>query len=91
MLSSIPRVQRTKRELQPLFEAFYTEDFELLRRHTEPDPVARALVELAFAKVPGGHRHPATLSSFGDLGPPALGRRRGGGVLLCGHHLPTNP
>jgi FMN phosphatase YigB (HAD superfamily) len=45
-----PRVQRDKSELQPLFEAFYAEDFDSLRCHTKPDPTARVLVELAFAQ-----------------------------------------
>ncbi len=45
-----PKIQRTKSELQPLFDAFYADDFEALRSHTEPDPSARALVTLAFAQ-----------------------------------------
>jgi HAD superfamily hydrolase (TIGR01549 family) len=45
-----PKVRRAKAELQPLFEAFYAQDFESLRRDTAPDPAARAVVELAFAK-----------------------------------------
>ena len=45
-----PKIQRTKAQLQPLLDAFYGEDFESLRRDTHPDPMARAVVELAFAQ-----------------------------------------
>ena len=34
--------------VMPLLDAFYTDDFELLREHVAPDADARPLVELAF-------------------------------------------
>jgi len=45
-----PRVGRGPEEMMPLFDQFYAHDFELLRKHTAPDPDARALVELVFAR-----------------------------------------
>jgi len=36
--------------IMPLFDAFYAHEFEALREHTAPDPLARPLVQLALAK-----------------------------------------
>ncbi|HHS98522.1 MAG TPA: HAD family hydrolase [Chloroflexi bacterium] len=45
-----PALGRTRRELAPLFERFYATRFPQLRSLTRPDPVARPLVEWAFAQ-----------------------------------------
>jgi len=45
-----PRIGRSPEELMPLFEEFYAQDFETLRRYTAVDPDARPLVELAFER-----------------------------------------
>lgn len=43
-----PRIGRSPEEVMPLFEEFYAQDFEALRRYTTVDPDARVLVKLAF-------------------------------------------
>ncbi len=43
-----PAIGRTRRELEPIFEAFYATRFPQLRSLTRPDPAARPLVEWAF-------------------------------------------
>ncbi len=44
-----PFVGRTRAELEPIFEAFYAEDFPQLRDLTRPKPEARPVVTLALA------------------------------------------
>jgi len=43
------RVNRTDTDIMPVFDEFYSLDFESLRVHTRPDPNARRLVTLARA------------------------------------------
>ena len=45
-----PRVGQRHAELVPLFDEFYSRDFEALREYTAVDPNARVLVELAFER-----------------------------------------
>lgn len=44
-----PFAGRTRAELEPIFEAFYAEDFPRLRELTRPRPEARPIVQLALA------------------------------------------
>lgn len=44
-----PTLGRTRQELEPVFDAFYATRFPLLRSLTQPNPVARPLMEWAFA------------------------------------------
>jgi len=43
-----PAIGRTRCELEPIFEQFYTTRFPQLRSLTRPDPAARPLMEWAF-------------------------------------------
>jgi HAD superfamily hydrolase (TIGR01549 family) len=45
-----PRLDCARETLLPVLDAFYAHEFEALRIHTQPDPQARPLVELAFRR-----------------------------------------
>lgn len=44
------RLGRAAAELQPFFEAFYTEEFPALQTATQPRPVARPLIQACFER-----------------------------------------
>jgi FMN phosphatase YigB (HAD superfamily) len=44
------RLRCRPEELLPVIDDFYAHDFDALKRYTEVDPLARVLVELAFAR-----------------------------------------
>jgi len=43
-----PLAGRSREEIEPVFAAFYAEDFPKLRQHTRPRPAARQIVQQAF-------------------------------------------
>ncbi|MGC9356773.1 MAG: HAD family hydrolase [Anaerolineae bacterium] len=43
-----PLVERPREELEPVFRAFYTQDFPELQRHVERRPGARQVIQTAF-------------------------------------------
>jgi|YNPNPStandDraft_1061719.scaffolds.fasta_scaffold08539_1 FMN phosphatase YigB (HAD superfamily) len=45
-----PLIQRSREEMEPLFDDFYTNHFPTLRPLTRPNPEARPLLEWAFAE-----------------------------------------